>query len=224
VQLIYMNAGRADDWLVEGLREMGHAVERGDWAEETAALAAEDGYDLVLADMARPDPVWAARLGRRAPLVIVSDAAEPAERAAALRAGADVCLVRPLHLIEVQSRLMAFSRLSDRMRLGPARLAGLQLDRGARRLALGGREVALSPAEFRLVAYLLRREGEVVDLARLDRHLLGGEGEPQPQRVRALISRLRTKLARELGAALIYPVRGHGYVLRVEGPGAGPTL
>lgn len=221
MQLIYMSAGRADDWLVEGLREMGHSVERGDWAEETAVLAAEDGYDLVLADMPRPDPAWAARLSRAAPLVVVADAAEPSERAAALRAGADACLVRPLHMIEVQTRLMAFTRLSDRLRLDPARLGGLRLDRGARRLALGGRHAALSPTEFRLVAYLLRREGEVVDLARLDRHLLGGEGEPQPQRVRALISRLRSKLARELGAALVHPVRGHGYVLRVEAPAAG---
>lgn len=218
MQLIYITAGRADDWLVEGLREMGHSVEHGDWAEETPALAAEDGYDLVLADMARPDAVWAARLSRAAPLVIVADAGSPAERAAALRAGADACLVRPLHLIEVQTRLMAFSRLADRLRLDPARLAGLRLDRGARRLALGAREAALSPTEFRLVAYLLRREGEVVDLARLDRQLLGGEGEPQPQRVRALISRLRAKLKRELGEALVHPVRGHGYVLRVEAP------
>lgn len=218
MQLIYISAGRADGWLVEGLREMGHSVERGDWAEETAVLAAEDGYDLVLADMPRPDPCWAARLSRAAPLVVVADAAEPAERAATLRAGADACLVRPLHLIEVQTRLMAFSRLADRMRLNPTRLAGLRLDRGPRRLALGARQAALSPDEFRLVAYLLRREGEVVDLARLDRHLLGGEEEPQPQRVRARISRLRAKLTRELGEPLIHPVRGHGYVLRVQGP------
>jgi len=217
MQFVYMTIHAADHWLVEGLREMGHVVETAPWALETAALAAEDGYDLVLADMTRPDAGLIARLSSEAPLVVLADDAAAEERVAALRAGADALLVRPLHLIEVRTRLMALYRMSDRFRASPARSAGLALDRGARRLSLLGREAQLSAAEFRLVAYLLRREGEVVDLARLDRQLLGAEAEPQPQRIRALITRLRTKLRRNLGASLIHAVRGHGYVLRLDG-------
>jgi DNA-binding response OmpR family regulator len=225
MQLIYMSAHGVDQRLVESLRQMGHVVERGEWGRETAAQAAEDGYDLVLADMARPDPGPIACLSREAPLVVLADAAEAAERVAALRAGADACLVRPLHLIEVQTQLMALIRLSDRLRPSPLQSAGLRLDPGARRLAIGGREAPLSAAEFRLMTYLLRREGEVVGLDRLDRHLLGGQDEPQPDRIRALIARLRDKLRRELGAELIHAVRGHGYVLRLSQPDApGPNV
>ncbi|HKR89263.1 MAG TPA: winged helix-turn-helix domain-containing protein [Phenylobacterium sp.] len=216
MQLIYMSGHGDDHWLVEGLRQMGHIVELAGWAQETAALAAEDGYDLVLADMPRLDAALIARLSSEAPLAVLADAAEPAERAAALRAGADACLIRPLHLIEVQTQLMALVRLSDRLRPSPLQRAGLSLDRGARRLSIGPRETQLSAAEFRLMTFLLRREGEVVDLARLDRHLLGAEAEPQPQRIRALVARLRAKLRRELGAALLHAVRGHGYVLRLD--------
>jgi DNA-binding response OmpR family regulator len=216
MQLVYMSAHGADQWLVESLRQMGHVVEMAEWAQETAALAAEDGYDLVLADMLRPEPGLIARLSSEAPLAVLADAAEAAERVAALRAGADACLVRPLHLIEVQTQLMALIRLSDRLRPSPLQRAGLRLDRGARRLSIGSREARLSAAEFRLVTFLLRREGEVVDIARLDRHLLGGLDEPQPQRIRALIVRLRGKLRRELNCALIHAVRGHGYVLRLD--------
>lgn len=211
-----MSAHGADRWLVEGLREIGHVVETADWALETAALAAEDGYDLVLADMPRLDPDLIARLAGEAPLAVLVDDAAPTERALALRAGADACLVRPLHLIEVQTQLMALVRLSDRLRPSALQGAGLRLDRGARRLSIGGRECQLSAAEFRLMTFLLRREGEVVDLARLDRHLLGAEAEPQPQRIRALVNRLRAKLRRDLGADLIHAVRGHGYVLRSD--------
>jgi DNA-binding response OmpR family regulator len=216
MQLVYMSARGADHWLVEGLREMGHVVETAAWATETAALAAEDGYDLVLADMARLDAGLIARLSSEAPLVALTDEAGADERVAALRAGADACLVRPLHMIEVQTQLMALVRLSDRLRPSAAGRAGLRLDRGSRRLSIGARETQLSAAEFRLITFLLRREGEVVDLSRLDRHLLGGEAEPQPQRIRALIARLRAKLRRELGSALIHAVRGHGYVLRLD--------
>jgi len=216
MQLIYMSARGADHWLVEGLREMGHVVELAAWGREAAALAAEDGYDLVLADMAALEPGPIACLSSEAPLLVLADAAEAADRVAALRAGADACLVRPLHLIEVQTLLMALARMSDRLHASPAERAGLRLDRGARRLSVGSHEAQLSAAEFRLITFLLRREGEVIDLARLDRHLLGGEAEPQPQRIRALITRLRAKLRRDLGAPLIHPVRGHGYVLRLE--------
>jgi DNA-binding response OmpR family regulator len=215
MQLLYMSARGADGWLIAALRQMGHAVEVGGWAPEQAQLAAQDGYDLVLADTDQADAAVVAELSGGAPLVLIVDAAAPAARAAVLRAGAEECFVRPLHLIEVQTRLMAIARHSDRLRESKARQAGLVLDRGTHRLALDGREAALSPVEFRLMTFLLRREGEVIDLDTLDRHLSGETPEPQPQRIRQLISRLRAKLTRELGAALIHSVRGHGYVFRL---------
>ena len=216
MQLLYVTRRGTDHWLVEALRQMGHVVEVGDWSGP-AGWAAEDGYDLVLADLGQPDPQALQALGAEAPVVALADAADPRQRAALLRAGADACFVRPLHLIEVQTRLMAMARLSDRARASSAGGgAGLSLDRPARRLALGGRQVALSPIEFRLVAYLLRREGEVVELATLGRHLHGEAAEPQPERLRAQIGRLRRKLARALGDPLIHGVPGHGYVLRPD--------
>lgn len=222
MQLLYMARRRPDGWLVEALREMGHAVELGEWGAEAAALATEGGYDLVLADLAQVEPETVAALSEASPmLVVVADAADAAERAAALRAGAEACLVRPLHLIEVQTRLMAMSRHADRARAAEAHRPGVKLDRGTHRLALGGREARLSGDELRLVAYLFRREGQVVDLQTLDRHLAGEESEPRPERVRSLVARLRAKLRRDLGAPLIHSVRGQGYVLRAE---AAPDL
>lgn len=215
MQLLYMSARGADGWLIAALRQMGHAVEVGEWAPEQVQLAAEGGYDLVLADMARADAETVADLSGPTPLVVVADTAEPADRAAALRAGAEDCFVRPLHLIEVQTRLMAIARHGDRLRPAEAREAGLSFDRGARLLALDGRETGLSPVEFRLMTYLFRRQGQVVDLDTLDRHLSGEASEPAPERIRQLVSRLRAKLRRELGAELIHSVRGHGYVLRL---------
>jgi DNA-binding response OmpR family regulator len=216
MQLLYMSDHRPDGWLIAALREMGHAVEVGDWAAEIAVQAADSGYDLVLADVRRPDAAMVQDLAAATPLVVLADAAEAGERAAILRAGADACFVRPLHLIEVQARLMALARFCDRFRATRTDEAGLRLDARERRLLLSGRQAQLTSVEFRLAAYLLRREGQVVDLATLDRQLSGETPEPQPDRIRGLVSRLRAKLRRDLGAPLIHAVRGHGYVLRVE--------
>jgi DNA-binding response OmpR family regulator len=218
MQLLYTSPRRPDGWLIEALRQMGHAVEVGEWAPETAVLAGDGGYDIVLADVARLDAETVAGLSGTAALVVVADEAGAGERAAALRAGAEACLVRPLHLIEVQTQLMALYRHVDRLRVRESERAGLRFDRATHRLALDGREAGLSPVEFRLVAYLFRREGQVVDLATLDRHLSGEAPELQPERIRSLISRLRAKLRRDLGAPLVHSVRGHGYVLRLDPP------
>lgn len=216
MQLYYFSRQAVDDWLVEGLRQMGHVVAVGEWSAEAAAQAAEDGFDLILADAARAEPDGVAELAAELPILAFVDQADARERARLLRAGADACFVRPLHLIEVQTRLMALARLLDRQRASAAAEAGLQLDRAARRLRLGDRASALSPGEFQLVTYMLRREGQVIAAAVLDRQLAGEAEEPRPERIRGLVSRLRRKFETELGEPLIHSVRGHGYVLRLR--------
>jgi DNA-binding response OmpR family regulator len=222
MQLLYVTRHTPDRWLLEALRQMGHVAD--EWGRETATLAEADGHDLIVADMVRPVPAEAADLlAGSTPVVVVADAAGPGERAAILRAGADDCLTRPLHLIEVQTRLMALVRTADRHRPSPAVRGGLRLDRAARTLALGDRDTALSTLEFQLVAFLLRREGHVVEAARLDAHLAGVSADPRPERIRGLVARLRGKLGRDLGVRLIHGVPGHGYVLRLD-PAAAPEL
>jgi DNA-binding response OmpR family regulator len=224
MQILYVTRHTADRWLLAAVRQMGHVAEATEWGAETADLAEADGYDLILADMGRPVPAEAAYLlAGSTPVVVVADAARPDERAAILRAGADDCLTRPLHLIEVQTRLMALVRTADRHRPSPAARAGLRLDRGARSLVLGDRHAVLSPLEFQLAAYLLRREGRVVEAARLDAHLAGVSADPRPERIRGLVARLRGKLGRDLGVRLIHGVPGHGYVLRLD-PADAPEL
>jgi len=215
MQLLYVTEHQRDHWLIQALLQMGHAVEVADWGLEAAEVAREDGYDLILADMARPS-VEAARplFTCDVPVVVVADAADPAERAAILRAGADACLTRPLHLLEVEVRLSALLRATDRRRDSVALGAGIHFDRMARAIAVEDRWVELSPTEFRMMTYLYRRAGSVVEPALLDRHLAGYAADPRPDRVRSLVSRLRRKLQAALGESLIHTVPGHGYVLR----------
>lgn len=218
MQLLYVHQGRADRWLLRALQQMGHVVETARPEEGLAAAAEEDGCDLVLLEMARPDPARSGDLLEGGvPVMVLAEAAEAGERAAILRAGADACLVRPLHLIEVESRLMALVRMSDRARSSPATRAGLVFDRHERSLTLGPGRAELSAQEFRLVAYLFRREGQVIAVERLDRHLHGEAAEPRPDLIRAMAQRLRRRLRERLGAELIHHVRGHGYVLRLDG-------
>jgi two-component system OmpR family response regulator len=79
-----------------------------------------------------------------------------------------------------------------------------------------GAQVDLSPTEFRLLAYLMRNQGQVLSRAELLQHVWGRDSaDPggQSQIVETYVSYLRRKLD-SLGPRLIHTRRGVGYLLR----------
>jgi len=80
-----------------------------------------------------------------------------------------------------------------------------------------GRQVDLSPTEFRLLACLLRNQGQVLTRAQLLENVWGWNRECQSQIVETYVSYLRRKLD-PLGPRLIHTKRGVGYLLRAPGP------
>jgi two-component system, OmpR family, response regulator len=80
-----------------------------------------------------------------------------------------------------------------------------------------GAQVDLSPTEFRLLAYLMRNQGQVLSKAELLEHVWGRDsadpGGGHSQIVETYVSYLRRKLD-SLGPRLIHTRRGVGYLLR----------
>jgi two-component system, OmpR family, response regulator len=77
-----------------------------------------------------------------------------------------------------------------------------------------GKPVALSPTEFRLLAYLMRHQGSVLSRTQLLQDVWGGDYAGQAQIVETYVSYLRRKLHRA-GPPLIHTRRGAGYTLQV---------
>jgi len=93
------------------------------------------------------------------------------------------------------------------------RSGDLELDEGRWTVHRGGRQVDLSPTEFRLLAFLMRNQGLVVTRAQLLENVWGWDGDGQSQIVETYVSYLRRKLD-PLGPRLIHTRRGVGYTLR----------
>jgi DNA-binding response OmpR family regulator len=72
-----------------------------------------------------------------------------------------------------------------------------------------GVPVALSPLEYRLLAYLIHQRGRIVSPGELIEHLYGDGNAREANALEAVITRLR----RKLGADAIETRRGFGYVL-----------
>ncbi len=88
------------------------------------------------------------------------------------------------------------------------------VDFDKRQVKLGGRTVALTPTEFRLLAALIERAGQAVAEEELRREVWGLRGESDAAVVRRYIWLLRRKLESDpTRPDHILTVRGYGYRL-----------
>ena len=101
------------------------------------------------------------------------------------------------------------------------RCGDLVLDETRWTVHRAGTLVELSPTEFRLLACLIRHQGQVLTRTQLLQRVWGRDYGGQPQVVETYVSYLRRKLHR-LGPPLIHTRRGVGYTLRAPDPQGSP--
>ena len=212
MHILYVPHRARDDYLINALGEAGHVVEAAADHGDGVFMMSGGEYDLIVLDQPTPTARPLKRIvegARGALLVLTVDASTPAERARALRCGADACFVRPIHVMEMEVRIEALARLGPR-RGGESR-DGLTLEAAQRLVRSDAVSLPLSVREYGLLDYLARHPGEVLSVDRIQESVWGEASEPRPDLVRTNVSRLRERLERAFGRPFIATVRGHGY-------------
>jgi two-component system, OmpR family, response regulator len=205
--------------LVRALSTAGHFVVVAHDGREALARFPDASPDVVILDIGLPDSdgrdvcmaLRAAGLG--APVLMLTARERLHDKVAGFESGADDYLTKPFELAELIVRLNALARRQQSYRASDDR--GLSLDPSQHAFTTGDATVALTPTEYRLLARLVGRPGDVVR-----RHELTSAGWPMGAVVNdntldSYIRRLRTKLeeaSHESNA--IETVRGVGYVWR----------
>lgn len=147
-------------------------------------------------------------------VVVGATPVRPADKAAALDAGADEVLDADTAVSEAIARIRALLRRSSPPAPVPvAPPAGWRLLAGARRLeGPGGDAQRLTEAEFGALRLLIAARGGAVDRDAICREALRRPWRPEDRSVDGLVKRLR----RKLGPDSIQASRGVGYALTVQ--------
>lgn len=202
------------DVVARALREEGlDVITAGDG--HTALASATEQTSVVVLDIGLPDAdgrdvclALRAR-GVMAPVLFLTAKDAVHERLAGFAAGGDDYLTKPFHLAELMARLRVLLRRSETT--STSTLSGLALDPARHALSLGEQTAPLSPTEFRLLAALLGRPGEVVRRRELLRAGWPDGAIVHENTLDQYIARVRRKLLQIGATDRIETVRGVGY-------------
>jgi len=209
-------------FVSQGLREAGYAVDAVGDGQSGLEYALGVPYDALIVDIMLPGMdglrlVRALRQRRIAVPVLLLTARDAVEdRVDGLDAGADDYLVKPFAFPELLARVRALLRRPP-LQADPILRAGdLELETARREVRRAGRAVELSPREFALLEYLLRRQGQVLTRTQIAEHIWNFDFSSESNVVDVYIGYLRRKVDRDTAHPLIHTVRGVGYRLSAE--------
>jgi DNA-binding response OmpR family regulator len=221
--LVVEDEVRLAEALQVGLQAEGFTADVAHDGEEGLHLAVERPYDAVVLDVMLPK-LNGYRLCQRlraagnwVPVLMLSAKDGEYDQAEGLDVGADDYMVKPFSYVVLVARLRALIR-----RGAPARpavlLAGdLRLDPARHEVRRGGRPIELTPREFALLEYLLRRRDEVVGKQDILEHVWDAHYDGDPNVVEVYVGYLRRKIDTPFGRRSLRTVRGAGYRLAGDG-------
>ena len=189
--------------LGRGLAAEGFTVELAHDGPAALAAMARSAFDVVVLDIMLPQlsgyevlkRLRAAGVGT--PVVMLSAKDGEYDLADALDLGADDYLVKPFSFVVLVARIRAVAR-RGRDALPPVLSAGdLELDTSRQVVRQAGAEVRLSPREFRLLEFLMRREGASASKSELLDRVFDADPDSGPNVVEVYVGYLRRKLGRD---------------------------
>jgi two-component system, OmpR family, KDP operon response regulator KdpE len=152
--------------------------------------------DLGLPDMNGVDVVRELRGWSQVPVIVLSARSDERDKIAALDAGADDYVTKPFAMGELLARLRVALRHAERTPEGSDRFESdnLSVDLGARRVTVSGRDVHLTPIEYRLLTTLVKHAGRVLTHRQLLKEVWGPSHVEHAHYLRIYVAQLRRKI------------------------------
>ena len=220
--------------VVEDDKNVARAVKRGLEAEGFAVdvafdgtdgrwLATENAYDAMVLDIMLPGTngydlcAELRRSGNWTPILMLTAKDGERDEARALDTGADDFLAKPFSYVVLLARLRALLRRGGHERPSMLTTGDLVLDPATHRVWRADTVVELTPRQFSLLEFLMRRPGEVISKAEILEHVWDFAFDGDPNIVEVYVRQLRQRIDHPFGRASLQTVRLVGYRVDPDG-------
>ena len=217
--------------LRKGLIADGYSVEIAGDGEQGLWMAKNQPFDAIVLDIMLPKlngyAVCAAlrQENNWTPILMLTAKDGEHDIAEALDTGADDYLTKPFSLVVLSARLRALTRRGATERPAILAVDDLTLDPSRRRCERRNQLIALTPKEFNIVEFLMRRTGQAVTKAEILGHAWDFAYDGDPNIVEVYISSIRKKIDSPFGLQSLRTVWGVGYELvSTTNPGLGAAM
>ena len=189
-------------------------------------MASKNQYDIVLLDIMIPEKngievCKEIRLkGIQTPILFLTALNTPDNIAMVLNSGADDYLVKPFKFNELIARINAILRRLNLEKKGSQVsqakyfLSNMVFDDDAKKVSRNGKEISLTPTEYRLLFTLLKNKGKVLSRIDLLENAWDINFNLGTNVVDVYINYLRKKIDTDFEPKLIHTVVGMGYILK----------
>jgi two-component system KDP operon response regulator KdpE len=185
--------------LRTSLRGAGYEVETADTAESALAAAAMRPPEAVILDLVLPDGSGTDvcrefRTWSSAPVIVLSAVGEEREKIAALDAGADDYVTKPVGIDELLARLRAVLRRTTPSGEPVVEVGELVVDLANRTVTTSGRAVHLTPHQFDLLRVFALNVGKLLTQRQLLQEVWGPGYADAANLLQVNVSQLRRKI------------------------------
>ncbi len=165
--------------------------------------AAQQQPDLIVLDLGLPDMdglevIRRVREWSRLPIIVLSARGQEREKVTALDAGADDYLTKPFSVGELLARIRVALRhqVFDHNNGGTSvfQVDQLKVDLARRQVQANGRQVHLTPTEYRLLTTLVQHAGRVITHRQLLKEVWGPDSVQENHYLRVFMAQLRQKI------------------------------
>jgi two-component system, OmpR family, KDP operon response regulator KdpE len=185
--------------LSTSLRAAGYTVDTAETASAALTAAAMRPPDAVILDLVLPDGSGTdvcreLRTWSSAPIIVLSAVGDEHEKIAALDAGADDYVTKPVGIDELLARLRASLRRAAPSLEPVITVGGLTVDLEKRLVTVEGKEVNLTPHQFDILRVLARDPGKLVTHRSLLREVWGPGYGSESNLLHVHVSQLRRRI------------------------------
>lgn len=210
------------DGLIYSLEREGHLVVHCANCSSALQKIENKSFDLLLLDIGLPDGSGydvfkKARLTTEVPVIFLTARDDEGNIVKGLDMGADDYITKPFRVRELLSRIASVMRRAGKNETVEINYGRLTVRPSSAQVFLSGKELSLTPMEYRLLLSLSSRPGQLFTRARLLENLWDiDESFVNDNTLSVYIKRLRDKISEASPDVEIVTVRGLGYKLEVK--------